>query len=343
MASPADSASSRTPGTPSAEKPSDSYVQSFARGLSVDPRVRRPPPDPDADRDRPGQWPHARWRAAYPAHAGGAGLCAGRWPPVPAHAQDPRSRLRLPDLDAVLEPGRADHGGARNRCMKAARSPCSTAPRSSHVLRVPARKIMTINLSIGGRLPAYCLVDGARAAVGARRRHARPRAARHRAGSAHAPHRDRHRPAQVADCRHPHARLGAERSGTGGRAGLAGRAHPQPAPARSSPPSISAGRPIAPARRRWRTDSCRRCWRRPRRFPGWSACGPSAKTALHARLRLPGHRDIAVDEGLAGHAETGAQVVIAQMLALLGLDRVRMLQPAIDVALAGAAQPAANT
>ncbi|EHP37613.1 hypothetical protein OR16_41829 [Cupriavidus basilensis OR16] len=60
-----------------------------------------------------------------------------------------------------------------------------------------------------------------------------------------------------------------------------------------------------------------------------------------ACLCFPGHGDVAVDERLAGHAVALAKLCLRQVLALLGLDGIGELEPALDLALAGAAQAAA--
>src|SRR5580704_11606136 len=59
------------------------------------------------------------------------------------------------------------------------------------------------------------------------------------------------------------------------------------------------------------------------------------------RQRYPGHANVAIDEGLAGHAIALLQVFLGQVLALLRLDRIGVRDPAFDPASAGAAQPAA--
>src|SRR3954471_23752944 len=57
--------------------------------------------------------------------------------------------------------------------------------------------------------------------------------------------------------------------------------------------------------------------------------------------RNPGYGDVAVDEGLAGHAVAGGEVGLREVLALLFLDGVGVLETAFDLALAGAAQAGA--
>ena len=156
MASPADPASSRTPGTPPAEKPSDSYVQSFARGLSV---IRA------FDARHPTQ------TLTEIAQASGLTRAGAR-----------RILLTLVGLGYVQADGRQfrltpkilDLGFAYLTSMpfwnlaepimealsQSVHESCSISVLDGteivYVLRVPARKIMTINLSIGSRLPAYC-------------------------------------------------------------------------------------------------------------------------------------------------------------------------------------------
>src|SRR3954469_23705794 len=59
------------------------------------------------------------------------------------------------------------------------------------------------------------------------------------------------------------------------------------------------------------------------------------------RQRDPGHGDVAVHEGLAGHAVTGGEIRFAQVISLPVLDRVGVLQPLLDLAFAGAADAGA--
>lgn len=155
MASPADPSPSPAPGN-AAEKPSDSYVQSFARGLSV---IRA-------------------FSAQHPAQtlteiAQATGL---------TRAGARRILLTLVSLGYVKNEGRLfrltprilDLGFAYLTSMpfwnlaepimeglsQTVHESCSISVLDGtevvYVLRVPARKIMTINLSIGSRLPAYC-------------------------------------------------------------------------------------------------------------------------------------------------------------------------------------------
>jgi len=155
MASQAD----HEPGAPqgaATEKPSDSYVQSFARGLSV---IRA-------------------FNAQHPAQtlteiAQASGL---------TRAGARRILLTLAGLGYVQADGRLfrltpkilDLGFAYLTSMpfwnlaepimealsQSVHESCSISVLDGtevvYVLRVPARKIMTINLSIGSRLPAYC-------------------------------------------------------------------------------------------------------------------------------------------------------------------------------------------
>ncbi|QUN26172.1 IclR family transcriptional regulator [Cupriavidus sp. KK10] len=160
MASPADSRQNppQAPQTAAAtpEKPSDSYVQSFARGLSV---IRA-------------------FNAQHPAQtlteiAQASGL---------TRAGARRILLTLVGLGYVQADGRLfrltpkilDLGFAYLTSMpfwnlaepimetlsQQVHESCSISVLDGteivYVLRVPARKIMTINLSIGSRLPAYC-------------------------------------------------------------------------------------------------------------------------------------------------------------------------------------------
>src|SRR6476661_7941146 len=57
--------------------------------------------------------------------------------------------------------------------------------------------------------------------------------------------------------------------------------------------------------------------------------------------RHPGYADVAADKRLAGHAVTLLKVVLGQMLALLGFDRIRMRKAVFDSTSAGAAYSAA--
>ncbi len=155
MASQADS-NPTTDTASQAERPSDSYVQSFARGLSV---IRA-------------------FNAQHPAQtlteiAQASGL---------TRAGARRILLTLVGLGYVQADGRLfrltpkilDLGFAYLTSMpfwnlaepimenlsQAVHESCSISVLDGteivYVLRVPARKIMTINLSIGSRLPAYC-------------------------------------------------------------------------------------------------------------------------------------------------------------------------------------------
>lgn len=144
----------------SAEKPSDSYVQSFARGLSV---IRA------FDARHPAQ------TLTEIAQASGLTRAGAR-----------RILLTLVTLGYVQADGRLfrltprilDLGFAYLTSMpfwnlaepimeslsQAVHESCSISVLDGtevvYVLRVPARKIMTINLSIGSRLPAYCTSMG---------------------------------------------------------------------------------------------------------------------------------------------------------------------------------------
>ena len=59
------------------------------------------------------------------------------------------------------------------------------------------------------------------------------------------------------------------------------------------------------------------------------------------RQRHPGYADVAVQEGLAGHPVAGPELLFGQVLAFFGFDGIGMLQPLLDPAFAGAAQPTA--
>src|SRR3954471_1522634 len=70
--------------------------------------------------------------------------------------------------------------------------------------------------------------------------------------------------------------------------------------------------------------------------------GPDRRGARRTQVqRNPGYGDVAVDEGLAGHAVAGGEVGLRQVLTLLFLDRVGVLETAFDLAFAGAAQAGA--
>jgi len=154
--SPRDAQAPQSAGSAAPEKPSDSYVQSFARGLSV---IRA-------------------FNAQHPAQtlteiAQASGL---------TRAGARRILLTLVGLGYVQADGRLfrltpkilDLGFAYLTSMpfwnlaepimetlsQQVHESCSISVLDGteivYVLRVPARKIMTINLSIGSRLPAYC-------------------------------------------------------------------------------------------------------------------------------------------------------------------------------------------
>jgi len=158
MASPADLPDSSAPSADAAapEKPSDSYVQSFARGLSV---------------IRAFNTQHPAQTLTEIAQATGLTRAGAR-----------RILLTLVALGYVKAEGRLfrltprilDLGFAYLTSMpfwnlaepimealsQTVHESCSISVLDGtevvYVLRVPARKIMTINLSIGSRLPAYC-------------------------------------------------------------------------------------------------------------------------------------------------------------------------------------------
>ncbi|WP_420998110.1 IclR family transcriptional regulator [Cupriavidus sp. 30B13] len=158
MASPAapDNPANPAASAPAQEKPSDTYVQSFARGLSV---IRA------FDAQHPAQ------TLSEIAHASGLTRAGAR-----------RILLTLVGLGYVRADGRLfrltpkilDLGFAYLTSMpfwnlaepimealsQEVHESCSISVLDGteivYVLRVPARKIMTINLSIGSRLPAYC-------------------------------------------------------------------------------------------------------------------------------------------------------------------------------------------
>jgi len=158
MASPADPPDSSAPSADAAvpEKPSDSYVQSFARGLSV---------------IRAFNTQHPAQTLTEIAQATGLTRAGAR-----------RILLTLVALGYVKAEGRLfrltprilDLGFAYLTSMpfwnlaepimealsQTVHESCSISVLDGtevvYVLRVPARKIMTINLSIGSRLPAYC-------------------------------------------------------------------------------------------------------------------------------------------------------------------------------------------
>ncbi|MBB1632526.1 IclR family transcriptional regulator [Cupriavidus sp. UME77] len=153
---PAADASVAPAAAPGPEKPSDTYVQSFARGLSV---IRA------FDAQHPAQ------TLSEIAQASGLTRAGAR-----------RILLTLVGLGYVRADGRLfrltpkilDLGFAYLTSMpfwnlaepimealsQEVRESCSISVLDGteivYVLRVPARKIMTINLSIGSRLPAYC-------------------------------------------------------------------------------------------------------------------------------------------------------------------------------------------
>src|ERR1700722_9583609 len=70
-------------------------------------------------------------------------------------------------------------------------------------------------------------------------------------------------------------------------------------------------------------------------MPSRPACVPG-----RGFTRRPGYADIAVDEGLTGHAKAVREIGLGQVRALLRLYRVGVFQPGLDAALAGAAQTA---
>jgi len=157
MGTPATPTPTAEPGAgPAAEKPSDSYVQSFARGLSV---------------IRAFSAEHPAQTLTEIAQASGLTRAGAR-----------RILLTLVGLGYVQADGRLfrltpkilDLGFAYLTSMpfwnlaepimealsQEVHESCSISVLDGteivYVLRVPARKIMTINLSIGSRLPAYC-------------------------------------------------------------------------------------------------------------------------------------------------------------------------------------------
>src|SRR5262245_25569551 len=73
----------------------------------------------------------------------------------------------------------------------------------------------------------------------------------------------------------------------------------------------------------------------PRPGPAKGACG---RRAGSSRRRAPRDADVALEEGLAGHAVARLELLLGQVLALLGLDVIGVLQSLLNPALAGAAE-----
>lgn len=139
-----------------AEKPSDSYVQSFARGLSV---IRA------FNAQRPAQTLTEIAQASGLTRAGARRILLTLVGLGYVEADGRLFRLTPKILDLgfayltsmpfwnVAEP-------IMEALSQEVHESCSVSVLDGteivYVLRVPARKIMTINLSIGSRLPAYC-------------------------------------------------------------------------------------------------------------------------------------------------------------------------------------------
>ncbi|MBY4898385.1 IclR family transcriptional regulator [Cupriavidus sp. AU9028] len=158
MASPAsnDPSASGDDRAPAAEKPSDSYVQSFARGLSV---IRA------FNASRPAQTLTEIAQASGLTRAGARRILLTLVSLGYVQAEGRLFRLTPKILDLgfayltsmpfwnVAEP-------IMEALSQEVHESCSVSVLDGteivYVLRVPARKIMTINLSIGSRLPAYC-------------------------------------------------------------------------------------------------------------------------------------------------------------------------------------------
>src|SRR6202022_1137550 len=67
----------------------------------------------------------------------------------------------------------------------------------------------------------------------------------------------------------------------------------------------------------------------------------AGRGSMAFRQRYPGNTDVPVQEGLAGHAVAGLELLVGQVFALFGLDGVGMRETLLDPAFAGATQPAA--
>jgi IclR family pca regulon transcriptional regulator len=117
-----------------------------------------------------------------------------------------------------------------------------------YVLRVPTRKIMSISLGVGSRLPAYCTSMGRMllAALPDDEVEALLQASRRPPAPPHADRRGRRAGQGAAGAQ---AGLVPGEPGTGRRPGVDGRADRGPRRPTPSPPSTSAARPTAPAPR----------------------------------------------------------------------------------------------
>ena len=231
--------------------PGDSYVQSFARGLEVIRSFSARAPRQTLTEVAAAHRPHPRRRAPHPAHAADAGLRGKRRQAVRADAAHPRPGLRLPLVDADLEPGRAGDGSAGGaRCRSRARPPCWTAPTSSTCCACPrarscasawawARACRPTAPRWAGMLLAGLPDDEVLRAP------ALPR----KLDAVHEAHRDRHRRAARQGAAGAAPGLVPGEPGTGGRPDLDRRADRRPQRRARWPRSTSAARPTAPAPR----------------------------------------------------------------------------------------------
>src|SRR5579864_4219235 len=150
------------------------FIRAVVRTRSRrDPRVQCRAPRTDAHRRRHRHRPDARGGTPDPAHAADARLRRSRRAAVPAHAEDSRSRLRLPDLDAVLESRRAGDGrtvGAGSRKLLGS----GARPHGDRLCAADAHAQDHDDQPFDWQPSAGVLhVDGPRAARRPRRRHAR--------------------------------------------------------------------------------------------------------------------------------------------------------------------------
>ena len=112
-------------------------------------------------RDRRAVRTLARRRAPPRADARAPRLRAGERAASTADAARARARLRLSRRAQPDRPrAAAGWSSSRTRSTRAARWPCSTASDIVYVARVPVRKVMTVSLAVGARLPAYCTSMG---------------------------------------------------------------------------------------------------------------------------------------------------------------------------------------
>ena len=131
------------------------FVQSLERGLAVLGRLLPGPPGAHAVRRSPPHRLDPGDRPPAAAHLRVARLHGHRRPPVRAHAQGARPRLRVP---VVARHRRASRSRRWRRSPSEVHESVSVAVLDGdeivYVARVPTKRIMTISLALGSRLPA---------------------------------------------------------------------------------------------------------------------------------------------------------------------------------------------